>query len=140
MISVTKVIKFDAAHRIVGHKGGCQFLHGHSYLLEASFSADKLNELGMVIDFAVIKEKLGNWIKQNWDHNAVLFSQDKKLGLHIEEATGQKVFFMEHNPTCENMALFLFNKVCPDLFKDYGIKCSRIKLFESAASFSEVGV
>lgn len=138
MLNVTVIINFSAAHRIVAYHGNCRFLHGHSYLLEASFSSNKLDHLGMVVDFALVKERLGGWIKENWDHNTILFDQDKDLGLHIEEQTGQKVFFMDSNPTCENMAMFIFHIICPELFKDIDVKCCKVKLYESSSSFAEI--
>lgn len=33
-VSVCKIFTFDAAHQLVGHKGKCSNLHGHTYKLE----------------------------------------------------------------------------------------------------------
>lgn len=138
MIKCTRLVRFDAAHRVIGHEGNCKFLHGHRFTVEATFSAKKLNKLGMVVDFADIKNLLGSWINKNWDHNTILSQDDKELAEFIENYTKQKVFLLNSNPTSENLAIYLFERVCPRLFKILGIKCTNLKLYESINSFVEI--
>jgi 6-pyruvoyltetrahydropterin/6-carboxytetrahydropterin synthase len=106
-------------------------LHGHRYVLEVTFIAENLDKLGRVVDFGVIKNIIGKWIDDNWDHNTILNVRDRKLGDDITKVTGQKIYYLDYNPTAENMARHLFEKICPELFKDYNIKIDRIKLFET---------
>lgn len=127
----TQILGFDSAHRIIGHSGNCKMLHGHRYTLEATFESDKLDDLGMVIDFSIIKQKLTKWLHINWDHNAILSIIDKDLGDKISKITGQKIFYLKVNPTAENMAYFLLHKVCPIIFKDESVQCTQIKLYET---------
>jgi 6-pyruvoyltetrahydropterin/6-carboxytetrahydropterin synthase len=127
----TRIIRFDAAHRIVGHSGKCRRLHGHRYVLEATFDSNFLDELNMVVDFSVIKEKLQGWIDINWDHNTILSLEDKTLGNAIEDSTGQKIYYLHHNPTAEGMAYYILHKVCPLLFDEIKITCVSIKLYET---------
>ena len=127
----TQILGFDSAHRIIGHSGNCKMLHGHRYTLEATFESDELNDLGMVIDFSIIKQKLTKWLNTNWDHNAILSIIDKDLGDKISKITGQKIFYLKVNPTAENMAYFLLHKVCPIIFQDESVQCTQIKLYET---------
>ena len=127
----TQIIGFDSAHRIIGHEGKCRMLHGHRYTLEATFESSQLNDLGMVIDFSIIKQKLNNWLNSNWDHNTILNVKDQELGNLISNITGQKIFYLNENPTAENMANFLLLEVCPKIFNDESIRCSKIKLYET---------
>ena len=141
MIKCTRIIEFDAAHRVKNHESKCRHLHGHRYSVQASFvveNQDGLDKLGRVIDFGVIKEKLGAWIDDNWDHNTILFNQDKQLGELIESQTGQSVFYLPYNPTAENMAAYLFYEICPEIFKDEEVDCVHIKLYETPNCFVEV--
>ena len=131
----TQVINFDAAHRVIGHKGNCKMLHGHTYRIEATFTSNCLDNLGMVIDFKVIKDILKTWLTENWDHNAILSSEDKELGNYITSVTKQKVYYLNSNPTAENMADYLLNKICPQIFKEQNATCIKIKLYESNASW-----
>lgn len=137
LISCTRRIEFDAAHRVMQHEGKCKHLHGHRYALEATFVGEGLDALGRVVDFAVIKEKLGSWILENWDHATILFDQDKSLGSAIENHTGQRIFYLAKNPTAENMADYLFSAVCPNLFNGLGIRCIGVKLYETPNCFVE---
>lgn len=124
-------IEFDAAHRVLEHESKCRNLHGHRYAVEAGFAADKLDRLGRIVDFGVVREKLGRWIDDNWDHTTILFDRDKELGNSISEITGQKIFYLPSNPTAENMAAYLLEKICPELFSGLGISCVNIRLYET---------
>ena len=58
MYTVFKDFTFSAAHQIRGHTGGCENLHGHNYRVRVHVRAAELDRLGMVIDFADLKEIL----------------------------------------------------------------------------------
>jgi 6-pyruvoyltetrahydropterin/6-carboxytetrahydropterin synthase len=137
MISCTRKIHFDAAHRLINHESNCKYLHGHRYICEATFEAPQIDALGRVIDFAEIKKILGNWIKDNLDHNTILWKKDAELAKDIEKHTQKPVYLLDQNPTAENIALHIFN-MCPLLFKDHNVKCTKIKLHESENSHVEV--
>jgi 6-pyruvoyltetrahydropterin/6-carboxytetrahydropterin synthase len=131
-ISCTRRIEFDAAHRVMEHESKCKHLHGHRYAVEASFVAEEgLDTLGRVIDFGVIKEKLGAWIDENWDHTTILYMKDKPLGDSIAGHTKQMIYYMPTNPTAENMAIYLKDAICPKLFTGTGVTCLKIKIFET---------
>ena len=137
MITCTRRIEFDAAHRILNHESKCKMLHGHRYALEATFVAKELDDLGRVIDFGVVREVLGAWIDENFDHNTILSKEDKKLGEKITSETGQKIFYLDKNPTAENIAEFLLKEICPQLFAKKQVKCVKIKLFETPNCYVE---
>ena len=133
MVNITCIrrIEFDAAHRVMEHESKCKNLHGHRYAIEAGFAANSLDSLGRVIDFGVVREKLGAWIDENWDHTTILFDKDKELGKSISAVTGQKIFYLPTNPTAENMASYLLTEICPKLFSGSDVKCVSIKLYET---------
>lgn len=137
-ISCTRKIEFDAAHRIMLHESNCKMLHGHRYCVEATFSSDHLDKLGRVIDFGVIRDVLGKWINDNWDHNTILNSKDKVLGKQIAKVTGQKIYYIDANPTAEEMANYLMKEICPKLFKKHNIFCVKIKISETPNCYAEV--
>ena len=137
MITCTRRIEFDAAHRILNHESKCKMLHGHRYALEASFAAKKLDNLGRVIDFGVIYEILGNWINENLDHNTILCTKDKELGDKIAASTGQEIYYMEENPTAENIAKHIFTEICPKLFANKEASCIKVKLYETPNCYAE---
>jgi 6-pyruvoyltetrahydropterin/6-carboxytetrahydropterin synthase len=113
-------------------------MHGHRYVVEAYFVADELDSLGRVVDFGVIKEKLSGWIDENWDHNVILWEKDKDLGNSISASTGQKVFYLQNNPTAENIAAYLFEEICPKIFKDTCVNCIKIRVYETPNCFVDI--
>lgn len=56
MFTVFKDFQFSAAHSIRGHRGECRHLHGHNYRVRVHAAAAELDEIGMVVDFADLKE------------------------------------------------------------------------------------
>jgi len=47
---------FDAAHRLVGHKGLCSNLHGHMWRVVIDIEGEKLDDIGILWDFGIRKE------------------------------------------------------------------------------------
>lgn len=136
-ITATRRLHFDAAHRVMEHESKCKHLHGHRYELEVTFAASQLDSLGRIIDFGVIREVLGGWIDDNWDHNTILWEKDQALGHSITQITGREVFYLPSNPTAENLAAYLMQVVCPELFKSYSAECIRIRLYETPNCYAD---
>lgn len=63
---------FEAAHDIPGHKGKCARLHGHSYHVDAEFQGTELNEIGMLCDFADLKEVLNGFLPDHTYLNDIM--------------------------------------------------------------------
>ena len=124
-------VSFTGAHRLVGTDIPCQALHGHFYRVDFTFESDKLNNDGMVIEFDSARQKIQQWFNENWDHNIILHKSDKELGEGISKITGQKIFYLDFNPTAENLGQYLMNVVCPMLYKGTGAVCTRIHMQET---------
>lgn len=137
-IRCTRRLEFDAAHRVMEHESKCRNLHGHRYVIEASFEAKQLDTLDRVIDFGVIKERLGAWIDEHWDHTTILNTRDRVLGEAITAQTNQRIYYIEGNPTAEKMAEYLLNSVCPRLFSDADVRCTKLRLYETPNCYAEV--
>ena len=149
MITCTRRLEFDAAHRLVNHEGKCKMLHGHRYVVEASFVVKNsnqnqsiqgfnLDEVGRVVDFGLVKEILGSWIDENLDHNTILNIADEELGRRVAAITGQKIYYLNCNPTAENIAAHLLEEICPRLFAGQAFRCCAIKIFETPNCSAEI--
>lgn len=138
MITCTRRIEFDTGHRVMGHKNKCQYLHGHRYVLEITAASNELNELGMVVDFGELKSTVKDWLDEYFDHNIILHKDDKTLGDFIASHTGQGIYYLDVNPTAENIALHLKSDIIPTLFAESSFKIVRLKLFETPNAFVEV--
>ena len=109
MYSITKKIEFCYGHRLSGHKGKCRHLHGHNATAIIRLESQTLDTLGMVCDFSDIGEYVKDWIDREIDHNMLMSREDPLLPL-LEKA-GERVYVMERNPTAENIAQLIFQKV-----------------------------
>lgn len=130
MYTITRILEFDAGHRVVNHESKCKNFHGHRYKVEATLISINLDNLGRVIDFGIVKQILGKWIDDNWDHTMILNIKDKKFGDILEAEGNKKVYYLNENPTAEYMALYLLNKA-NELLCSYNILCQQILLWET---------
>lgn len=131
-ISVQRTFRIDAGHRILGHESKCKSIHGHSYSFEIYAEADELDMIGRVIDFGVLKEVIGQWIEDHWDHAMLLYAADPIAvnwgpGGPLE---GQKCFILPSNPTAENLASFILQK-SNELLHNTEIEITKVVCFET---------
>lgn len=144
MQTCTRRFEWDAAHRVLGHKGKCRHLHGHRYVAEVTVSAKKLDNLGMVIDFSVLKEIVGKWIDDMWDHNILLNEKDPLLRVREESidcdldvfAGRIPYIFQGDNPTAENIAEELFVKA-ERLLLEHGIWVTNVRVWETPNCYAD---
>ncbi len=141
MKTCVRLLKCDAGHRVLGHEGKCAHPHGHEYRFEIEAAADGLDSIGRVIDFSVIKAKVGKWIDENWDHNFLVCMEDYRLKNALEfvaESEGsKKPFVMPQNPTAENMAEYLLKIVCPRELANTGVTITRVRVWETQNCYAE---
>ncbi len=114
---VTRSISFSSAHFLRDYNGKCENLHGHNWRVEATIFNKKLDDSGMVVDFHLIDSVLKE-IVSDLDHR-VLNDLD---------------FFKKNNPTAENIALYIFNR----LSDRFGDKVYSVRVFETEKSVAEV--
>lgn len=150
MPQITRRLEFDAGHRVLGHQGRCRYVHGHRYVAEITVYAPDLDDLGMVIDFGKVKEVVGGWIDEHWDHNLILHPNDPLNHFHeetgrysdleiAERFLGRMPFVMPEelpNPTAENMAQFLFYR-SGILLSEHGIAIAHVRLYETPNCYAD---
>ncbi len=137
MISVVRKLDFCAGHRVVGHEGKCKNLHGHQYQIEVHATAPDLDSLGRVIDFSVLKDRVGSFIDKEWDHGFLLWNKDSEALQAMAIITGQKIFLLPYNPTAENIARFLLQS-CRSLLNSSGVSVYKIVCHETPNCRAEV--
>lgn len=152
--SVKRYHDFSCGHRVVGHEGKCRYLHGHNYRVtftcEALEESDPLDGIGRVIDFGVIKDKLCEWLEQNWDHKFLMWNQDELMTAVVHAMSKTPCFgnqsahdvdpgldfdtsfvHVPFNPTAENMAAYLVQEIAPLQLKGTGIIVTHCKVEET---------
>lgn len=135
-MKVTKVLKFCAGHRLMNHEGKCRHLHGHNYRADITCDTNMgLDHVGRVVDFSVIKEKVGKWLDYHWDHGMVLNALDT-VAIQATNACPGKRYLMDGNPTAENMAaLLLVESQC--LLQNDGVRVVGVRLWETDTCYAD---
>jgi 6-pyruvoyltetrahydropterin/6-carboxytetrahydropterin synthase len=88
---ITARCEFSAAHQLRLYDGSLEPLHGHNWVVIVTISADKLDEIGVVMDFHELERLL----------NRIL------APLHNTHLNDVEPFKSELNPTTENVALHI---------------------------------
>lgn len=97
---------FAAAHNLREFYGKCEDLHGHNWFVEIRVRAKETDKIGLVMDFGVIKSHLKN-VLELIDH--------KYLNELPEFKDGPT---RASNPTSENIAKFIFDRLAPRIQED----------------------
>jgi len=109
--------EFSAAHRVEDYPGNCEKLHGHNWRVEVFVKKERLDELGMVVDFRKLK-RLTEEAVASLDHS------------YLNELP----VFEDINPTAENIARHIYEELSG------AADVSRVTVWESdtsAASYFE---
>ena len=107
-VTVSRRAHFNAAHRLYRPHwspekneaifGKCNnpYFHGHNYELIVSVTGEVDPETGYVVDVKILKDCIKSEVEDAFDH--------KNLNLEVPE-------FKEKNPTAENIAIVIYNKL-----------------------------
>jgi 6-pyruvoyltetrahydropterin/6-carboxytetrahydropterin synthase len=134
MLTITRRIEFDAGHRLTNHESKCRNVHGHRYAALITVRAPSLDEVGRVIDFGKVKEIVGGWVDEKWDHGFIAESKDPIISWLA--SNDMKVFIMGCPPTAENMSKQLFKKA-ELLLAPLGIEVTNVRLFETPNCYAD---
>ena len=99
-----------------GHEGACKRMHGHNWKVEVEVCGNKLDNIGMVIDFKEIRNMTKSVVDQ-LDHR---FLNDLDP-------------FKKINPTAENIAQYIYKELS-EIMNDKQIEVKSIKLWETEKS------
>ena len=113
MYKINVTASFSGAHHLNNHGGSCKDLHGHNWKVRVQLIAQKTDELGMAIDFKVIKDHLVE-LMDKFDHKYL----------------NELVWFKKQNPTSENIARVIFQELQKVLEKDE-IYMNEVEIWES---------
>lgn len=140
----------SVGHRVAGHEGKCQHLHGHNYRIHFEIEGPKLDAIGRVLDFSVIKEKLCMWLEVHWDHKFLAWIEDPLL-VKLAFLSGEldppseepaiedelwtmladSLVWTSFNPTAENMAEFLLVEIGPEQLNGTGCTLTSVTIEET---------
>jgi len=110
---------FAAAHQLRGYTGKCESLHGHNWRVQLYVTAEKINDIGLAIDFKELKKCL-HTILETLDHT------------NLNELAP----FKTTNPSSENIARYIFNRATKAL-KEKRVQIDSIRVWESENAYAE---
>ncbi|MEX2641485.1 MAG: 6-carboxytetrahydropterin synthase [Balneolales bacterium] len=136
MIHVTRIEKFNAAHRLHNPNksdewnlnvfGECNHSnwHGHNYTLEVTVSGEPDPETGYIIDLGDLKKVIRDRIVAKCDH--------KNLNLDVD-------FLRNIIPSTENLVYAFFNELKNDIAAvcTNGGQLSAVRLYETDKNYAE---
>lgn len=133
IVTVHRKAHFNAAHRLYNNEwsadrnedvfGKCAnpHFHGHNYELIVSVTGAINPRTGFVMDMKLLKDLIKDKIEEEFDH--------KNLNIQLPE-------FKELNPTAENIAVVIWNKLRAHVPKNLKLK---ITLYETPRNFVSYG-
>jgi 6-pyruvoyltetrahydropterin/6-carboxytetrahydropterin synthase len=81
-----------------------------------------------------LRDKVGKWVDENWDHAFLVNDQDEELLRALNSLKEKRIFvFRNENPTAEVMAKHLYDYVR----KLYGDLVSKVRIWESPNQYAE---
>ncbi|MEJ2007920.1 MAG: 6-carboxytetrahydropterin synthase QueD [Acidobacteriota bacterium] len=113
MFEVSVEYSFAAGHALRGYKGKCENVHGHNYKVRVTVQGEKLNSIGLLMDFADLRAAVKGLVEQ-FDHH---FLNDLEP-------------FKELNPSAENLACYLGTEL-QQRIKDHGLGVSAVTVWET---------
>lgn len=113
MFILSIIDNFSAAHRLVGYQGECASLHGHNWKVKVDVECEKLQPIGLAIDFKELKEKFRQVLAE-FDH------------AYLNELE----IFEGENPTSELLAKIIFEKMSA-LLRGQESRVKEVEIWES---------
>lgn len=107
---------FAAAHQLRGYPGDCARLHGHNWHVELYVECEALDELGLAVDYKIMKRELKEALA-GWDH------------YNLNDIAP----FDTINPSSENVARVLYEEMSRRL-DDGRLRVSRVVIGETCTA------
>ncbi len=107
------VTDFASAHTLRNYPGACSRMHGHNWKVELEAVATQLDEVGMGVDFKVMKEAARE-VGGRLDHQ---YLNDLEP-------------FKNINPTAENIAAYMYKEIAARI-NSGSIKVTALTLWET---------
>ena len=116
MYEVTIETGFSGAHVLRGYEGKCGRLHGHNWKVAVTVAAERLDAVGMGLDFSRLK------------------AETREVLTQVDHTNLNEVFpFTELNPTAENIARWVWEMLEKRL-EPRSLAVTRVRVWESESA------
>jgi 6-pyruvoyltetrahydropterin/6-carboxytetrahydropterin synthase len=144
---ICKTLEIENGHMLTLHPDKCRFPHGHSRRVEITLEAAALDDHGMVCDFKIVKEAVGDFL-DSFDHSLCVNTKDPMFDV-LKQAYGERVIAFENTePTTEVLAKTFFD-ACKARLAEYAgradipyalrksVRLTKIRVWETSSSWAE---
>ena len=107
------ILDFASAHSLRNYPGNCSRMHGHNWKLETEVTANQLDEVGMALDFKVVKQAARE-VADRLDH------------YYLNDIPP----FDKINPTAENIAAYFYQELSK-ILNDDRVRVSATTIWET---------
>ena len=111
MFTISVERHFHASHQLTLPDGSKEPVHSHDWIVTADISSEKLNNMGVVIDFRVLKAMI-----------------DRTVAGFDNKALDSIDYFRQNNPSAENVAKYIYEKLLIELPE--GVKLLHVRIIE----------
>lgn len=121
MFTISVERHFQASHQLTMPDGSKEPIHDHDWVVTVILSSEKLNNMGIVMDFQALKAMIDKTIA-GFDNKPL-------------ESIG---YFQQNNPSAENVAKYIYDKLLTKLPE--GVKLQNVRVVEEpgcSATFRE---
>jgi 6-pyruvoyltetrahydropterin/6-carboxytetrahydropterin synthase len=120
MFEISVEESFAAGHALREYHGKCERLHGHNYKVQVTLAGERLDSIGLLVDFVEVKRLL----------HAVADRMDHQFLNEIEP-------FDVQNPSAENMAKYFHDEISKGLTAvplEVPVRVALVKVWETDTS------
>jgi len=118
MFEVTIEQTFAAGHALRNYHGKCENVHGHNYRCQVTMEGAQLDNVGLLVDFVLLKRVVG----------AVIDRMDHQW---LNDFPPFDVL----NPSAENIAKFIYDEVTKGI-RVPGVRLGYVRLWETDTSYA----
>ena len=108
MFTICVETHFHASHQLRLLNGDKEPIHFHDWCVTADVSSAKLDNMGIVMDFAELREMV------------------EKIVARFDNKIEVIRYFQENNPSAENVAKYIYDEIKPLLPKDVKLNCVKV--------------
>lgn len=134
-VKIAKEFHWEMAHRLPYHTGGCQNIHGHSYILWVEIEGQP-QENGMLLDYAEIKRIVKPMI-DTLDHGFICSSNDTAVLAFLNNSKF-KMTIVDFYTTAENLCYYFADAIEKEIIKYPHVHSMKIRICETRSSYAEI--
>lgn len=120
MFKINIETHFHASHQLALPDGSKEPLHNHDWVVTADVGSEKLDRMGLVMDFGCLTSTVENIVSE------------------LDNNTLERIeYFRQHNSSAENVAKYIYEKLEPRLPKE--VKLLSISVVEEPGCSAKFG-